>query len=285
MRFDYDGDWRGDNNWDNLQAGSSQAFVYYTALETETHWFLIYNLFHPRDYSDTCAPGMCHENDNEGLILAVRKDGSDNGKLDAMETLAHNRIFSYVANPRLRSGANTISGNVSFYQGRHPMIFVESGGHGILGLTPDQPYDPVADRFTASTGITLIAGDTPGKPVNANDRRVPYALLSIDRHWWDRREQPGLFDAPFSYRPVGPRPRARVPALLGTFLGRKHTANSARPFWAWYDSRLTKRGILAPGQWALDPAYSMTRTLNVPADVPWATDYIHNPYLAEPRAQ
>ena len=74
--FDFDGDWRGDNNWDALNEGASQAYVYYTVMETQTHWFLIYNLFHPRDYSDKCVAGSCHEDDNEGLILTVRQDGS-----------------------------------------------------------------------------------------------------------------------------------------------------------------------------------------------------------------
>ncbi|HYO84365.1 MAG TPA: hypothetical protein VES20_23375 [Bryobacteraceae bacterium] len=285
VRFDYDGDWRGDNNWDNLASGSSQAFVYYTAVETGTHWFLIYNLFHPRDYSDTCAPAMCHENDNEGLVLAVRKDGSRFGRLDAMETLAHNRIYSYVANDRLRRGANTISGTVRFHGGSHPMIFVESGGHGIFAVGPDQPYDPESDQFAGSTGITFVPAGAPGRPAHPNDRRVPYALLSIDQHWWHRRDQPGLFDAPFAYRPFGLRPLARVGGLRGSFLGRKHMPNSARPFWAWYDSRLAKRKILAPGQWALDPAYSMSQTLTIPNDEPWDLEYTHNPYLAEPPAR
>ena len=44
-RFDLDGDWRGDNNWDTAEAGSSQAYVYYAAMETDTHWFLIYIFF------------------------------------------------------------------------------------------------------------------------------------------------------------------------------------------------------------------------------------------------
>ncbi|MBM3746631.1 MAG: hypothetical protein FJW34_12615, partial [Acidobacteria bacterium] len=79
-RFDFDGDWHGDNNWETLEEGSSQAYVYYAAMETETHWFLIYNVFHPRDYSDRCVIGTCHENDNEGIILTVRKDGSAFGR-------------------------------------------------------------------------------------------------------------------------------------------------------------------------------------------------------------
>jgi hypothetical protein len=93
-RFDFDGDWRGDNNWDNLDAGSSQGYVHYAAVETATHVFLHYNFFHARDYSDNCVAGSCHENDNEGIILTVQKDGSEFGRLQVMETLA-NAVCEY----------------------------------------------------------------------------------------------------------------------------------------------------------------------------------------------
>jgi hypothetical protein len=67
-RFDFDGNWSGEDNWDSAPAGSSQAFVYYAGMETATHWFLVYSFFHPRDYAERCFLGTCHENDNEGLI-------------------------------------------------------------------------------------------------------------------------------------------------------------------------------------------------------------------------
>ena len=44
-RFDLDGDWRGDNKLGSCRDRSSQGYVYYAAMETSTHWFLIYNFF------------------------------------------------------------------------------------------------------------------------------------------------------------------------------------------------------------------------------------------------
>src|SRR5678815_5053534 len=50
--FDFDGDWRGDNNWNN--AGKKdfalKADIYYSVSETSTHYFIHYGVFHPRDY-------------------------------------------------------------------------------------------------------------------------------------------------------------------------------------------------------------------------------------------
>ncbi len=65
--------------------------------------------------------------------------------------------------------------------------------------------------------------------------------------------------------------------LPGSFLGRKHAANKAKPFWGWHDVRTQKRKVLATGQWALDPAYSVTRNLQFPADEEFSLRYVYHP--------
>ena len=113
-RFDYDGDWKGSNNWDDLETGSSQAFVHYAVMETETHWFLIFNFFHPRDYSDKCVAGTCHENDNEGMIMTIAKDGSAFGHPAVIETLAHNNVYSFASDRRIKDGVHNIDGGIEW---------------------------------------------------------------------------------------------------------------------------------------------------------------------------
>ena len=51
-RVNYDGDWKSGNNWDNFDdyRDSLYAYVYYYLVETETHYFIIYSIFHPRDW-------------------------------------------------------------------------------------------------------------------------------------------------------------------------------------------------------------------------------------------
>src|SRR5436190_2236526 len=50
--FDFDGDWRGDNNWINSDDRHFplKAYVYYSVAETRTHYFIYYAVFHTRDY-------------------------------------------------------------------------------------------------------------------------------------------------------------------------------------------------------------------------------------------
>ena len=280
-RFDFDGDWNGDNNWDNAETGTSQAYAYYAAVETGTHWFLHYNFFHPRDYSDNCIAGTCHENDNEGVILTVRKGEGEFGTLELMETLAHNNVYSYANDTRLRKGAHDIDAKIDFHDGHHPMVFLEAGGHGALGAgASNSSFSPSRVDFKAGTGITFVYKGVAERAAHGNDRNVGYDLIAIEDSWWARVKQDGVkaFDAPYVYQPFGNRPGAGQ-RYMGSFLGRKHGTNKAKPFWGWHDERTRRGKVLNTGQWALDPAYAVTKNITFPAAMPVDLNYIYNPYL------
>ncbi|MBL8215105.1 MAG: hypothetical protein JNK87_30580 [Bryobacterales bacterium] len=282
-RFDLDNDWIGDNNWDNAPKGSSQAYIYYQVFETATHWFVIYNGFHPRDYSDKCLIGSCHENDNEGMILTIQRDGSEFGKLVVMQTLAHDVIHNYTNERGVRPGVHSVAGSIEFQDGR-PVVFIEAGGHGMYGTTSGQyaRYNLAGDAFTLGTGITYVYKGAAERPKHLNDRKVGYDLLPMLSHWWARAgsdQNQRMFDVYQPYAPVGGRPGAALARMGTTFYGRKEAANKAKPFWGWHDNKTLKAKELAVGQWGLDPAYALTRMLKLPAEMPVALDYTYNPYL------
>ena len=284
-RFDYDGNWKGDDNWENLSKGSSQAFVYYAAMETETHWFLLYNFFHPRDYSDICIVGTCHENDNEGLILTVRKDGTEFGRLEVMETLAHNNIYTFTNDTSIQKGVHDIDGRLDLHEGVRPIIFIEAGGHGVFGSSYKASlFSAEKMDFTQNTGVTYIYKNRAERPKYANDRNVGYALLPIYDEWFPKGfretdEANETFENFFVYEPFGNRPRAKAKFISGAFKGRTASDNMAKPFWAWHDRRTRDKKVLNTGQWALDPAYAISVNLRFPADKPVSLRYIFNPYL------
>ncbi|BDC53034.1 hypothetical protein F183_A53490 [Bryobacterales bacterium F-183] len=282
-RFDYDGDWDGDNNWENLDQGTSQAYGYYAGVETSTHWFLHYNFFHPRDYSDNCVVGTCHENDNEGIILTVRKDGTEYGRLEVMETLAHNNVYSYTNLDALKKGAHDIDGKIDLYEGRRPIIFIEAGGHGILGSSGKaSTFNAARMEFNdKGTGMTFVYKGVAERAANGVARNVGYDLLPIEESWWARAGKGDfakMFDAAYVYQPYGNRPRGNG-NFLGSFLGRKYGANKAKPFWGWHDERTRRGKVLNTGQWALDPAYAVSKNLTWPANLPVDLNYSYNPYL------
>ena len=281
-RFDFDGDWQGDNNWDSTPTGTSQAYLYYAVMETRSHWFLVYSIFHPRDYYDICIAGTCHENDSEGLILTVAKDGSQYGYLQSMETLSHNNIYSYLSDKNVEGNIHGIDGKVEFYQS-HPVIFIESGGHGIYGSTDKHSnYDFKRDRFLASTGVTYIYKGKAQRPRYPNQRLVGYELLSTWEHLWalgrdTRHARSKTYADYFSYQPYGNRPTPLHSQIPGAFLGRKMGVNKAKPFWGWKDQHTDRNKILAAGQWGLDPAYAGSRNLKFPP--PFSLEYVFNPFL------
>jgi len=281
-RFDFDDNWRGDDNWRHADTGSSQAFVYYSVTETETHWFLLYNLIHPRDYSDRCVAGTCHENDSEGLVLTVAKDGSARGRLLAMETLAHNNVYSFRADARVQGNTHDLDGELELADGSHPVVFVESGGHGIYGTTSNYSrYRHSRETFSGGTGVTYVYKGRAESPRHPNDRNGGYELLSARLHFWNRAHPGGrgekAFDDYFTYQPFGGRPPAQYARLAGAFYGREQAENSAKPFWGWHDERSLREKTVARGQWGLDPAYAGAQNLRFPN--PYSLNYVYNPYL------
>ena len=127
------------------------------------------------------------------------------------------------------------------------------------------------------------------RPKHPNDRNVGYQLLPIYEHWWLRAHQGTAkggraFDAYYAYQPYGGRPRPKQAEIAGSFLGRKHGSNKAKPFWGWHDNRTRKKKLVATGQWGLDPAYSVSQNLRFPGR--FSQQYVYNPYLGigSPRA-
>ncbi len=285
-RFDYDGDWRGDNNWDNLGSGSSQAYVYYAIMETSTHYFLAYNFFHARRYGEDCA-SLCQENDNGGIVLAARKDGSRFGRPYILQALTQNSLYTYSSDNRIREGLHRVAGELKVWRESHPVVFIEAGPHGVYGAADPERSRFSAERmeFTASTGVLYHFGGAAARPAHPNDRDVSYELLPITDHWWGRAiTRDGLeartFDDYVRYAPYGNRPPAAADELASAFFGRKYFPNKARPFWGWHDATALARRVLAPGQWGLDPAYGVAATVKLPPGLPFSLDYLYNPFLS-----
>jgi len=107
IRFDFDGDWNGLNNWANFakrppadknKDTMARAFIYYSVVETETHYFISYCAYHAQDREPRCTDVECHENDLEGGVHMVRK-GPENGGMGALWMtmyLAHDNWFTYL---------------------------------------------------------------------------------------------------------------------------------------------------------------------------------------------
>ncbi len=257
-RVDFDGDWIGNNNWENQPTGDLSAHVYYSVIETETHYFLFYSLFHPRDYEPWCFPSLCHENDMESIQLVVRKDGNAWGALEAMETLAHNRIYLYVADYSVKPGYLRMQGKILREDGR-PVIYVETYGHGIYG-----------HRIKLKKGTVIYRPGEVGEVPEGTGEEVTYALVPIYDTLWQHRDEIGpgkLFDQAFEYRG----------AVLGAaFDGNDWGKDKANSPWGYPQALGTE---LSRGDWFLDPAKAFAYHATFPE--PFSRTYLFNPYLED----
>ncbi len=303
--FDFDGDWRGDNNWDNADKSSYplRAYVYYSVIETDTHYYVHYAVFHPRDYkgglfqswllaeavrqaqerlkgnlpSEAEDVALSHENDMEGCLVVAEKRGQDleDALVVYVETMAHNEFNQYRP-----PNEPTSIGYVIPVEGSHPVLFCEPKGHGLFAYTGRQ------NQLKDATRGVLIYHYTgePEDPEQARGDRVGYRLIPIYGTLWAqaRANASETFGESLDYGSVTVRvqengkaveKKHEVGTLGSAFLGVIGAANKARPPWGWFDYRERQR---PPGEWFFDPAGVIQRHFYA---FRLSAVYIHHPYL------
>jgi hypothetical protein len=265
-RANYDGDFISTNNWDNLGTFSTPSFAYYGVSESTTHFFIYYMMFHPRDWASSF--GEEHENDAEGALLFIRKDGSTFGKFEGMVTQAHGTFYLYrSASVGLAKGSTNrqvfvVSEPITAPEthGR-PLTYQESQGHGMYGCGTH-----VTNCVRADDGIVYVpsltsAGIPPAAIPNGQQVPVPYLLIDMTR--------PGDL---FSHR------NDTTTFVNGkTFVGDKSggcgngytntcATNSAGAIWGW------------DPVFSLDPAAFIRANFNFGSLTPPSSTYIRNDF-------
>lgn len=272
--FDFDGDWIGNNNWENQPIGDLSAYVYYSVIESKTHWFLFYSLFHPRDYTSEwlvdgrCKSG-CHENDLESIQLVVEKDGTPFGRLKALETLAHDSIYLYTFDRSVRSGFLTVTGPGVLEDG-HPVVYVEAFGHGIYGNKGASSSIHYLPRLFGGGTVTYRVGEQADVPENLKDGNVSYMLVPIYTTLWARRDSIGdgqTFNKPFEYW------GHVLPASIDGDTFGKDKANTP-----WGYNQATG-AVLNRGDWFLDPARAVA--FHASFEGKFSLEYLYNPFLTD----
>jgi hypothetical protein len=308
--FDFDGDWRGDNNWDN--AGNDRfklkGYIYYSVSETRTHYFIHYAVFHPRDYKGGPRRGpvlssalgraagmvgkrdptglldmatLAHENDLEGvLVVAEKGSGLSSSKPVLLETLKHNTFVSYTLGEKKIEGIPAAS-----LKGNSALIYVEPMGHGI------DAYFATPEQINGKEFVVYSFKGRAEDPEEVKEGSVGYDLVRIADTFWPRanpshRESKLMYGEFFDYgeviitiSAVGGRNvdrRVRLGKRGSAFLGRVGGSDKARPPWGWFDRR--KRGDDL-GTWFFDPAKVIKRNFSL--DDSFSTAYVNVPFWAQ----
>lgn len=120
---DYDQDWRTNNNWYNLRFFSIPMAMYYSVLESETHYFIGYYQYYPRYIG-----GSPRENDMTGILAVVRKGFGGPENLEMIVTYSNEKWRKW-------NGAKVrLDGN------GHPKVDVSLDTHEITILTTDRKW-------------------------------------------------------------------------------------------------------------------------------------------------
>jgi hypothetical protein len=303
--FDFDGDWRGDNNWAHAEDPRFplKAYVYYSVSETATHYFIHYAVFHAQDYkggregarlSQIIREGtrlgskydptglaeeitLAHENDMEGCLVVATKKGDDlkNATVSFVETLAHGKFLKFVAE------GSSVSGFRPFAtEGQQPQLYIEPKGHGIMadenGEKKSSHSDMLTYRFTGHAE----------NPEEKQEGTIGYELVSIYSTLWEHaHDAPNqTYGAAYKYSPLTVNvalkssqasTRKITEGSLGSaFRGSVGATNAARPPWSWFDKNDRTQ---PPGAWFFDPATTIKRHFNLSSD--FSVAYLSAPFI------
>lgn len=312
--FDFDGDWRGDNNWAN--AGNTdialKAFIYYSVAETATHVFLHYAVFHPRDYkggegrgailSELIRQGielggkydptglaeeatLAHENDMEGALVVVRKKNDDDlseWRVEFVETLQHNTFMRY------QTGE---SGKTVRLEDERPALYIEPKGHGIEAFVGDRRQTSRKDFLRYVYGANADSPDRVDAvcrdlETTQCEKSVSYELVPLLALWTKAKSEANeTYGVVFDYGQVSISTKLTQKAAsdkkfkIGkvgcAFLGKMGGVNMARPPWGWFDRERRDDPL---GQWFFDPAKVVKRDFGLNSNFP--TAYIRLPFWA-----
>lgn len=305
--FDFDGDWKGDNNWNNAEDRRYplRAYVYYAVFETRTHFFVHYAAFHPRDYkggerrgallSEAVRAGvslggqydptgrsneavLAHENDLEGALIVAEKDGEDytRARLVLVETLAHNNYLKYAPPGSPLSGGDSI-----MVEGVRPRLFVEPKGHGIESWRDDAAQHKVAENGF----LVYIFGAAAEEPEGKSNAAIGYELLPTYETFWPRarpgvnetygeQHDYGIVSAHFAQGSEDVLRHVRLGVMGSALNGKVGAANMSRPPWGWFDGQERDRPL---GEWFLQPAETIRRRWKLPES--FSTAYTYHPFL------
>jgi hypothetical protein len=259
-RFDFDGDWNGRNNWENLtDSRPLPAFVYFSVIETVSHYYFTYSLFHPRDYYRVSIPGINHENDLEGVLVVVEKQARGKLKPILVEAVSHGDIQFYSSEPSM-AGEN-LEGDAVF-EGDRVWIRAAAFKHPIHALQPSERIGSksVVDRFK---GVAQ-------EPRNVGDKDVGYDLRDVYTTLWAHRLSIG------SEQTFGEARTFMNGTYGAAFRGDNYKKNSANPPWQW-KAKIDGSSGLPPGTWFLDPARAM-RVHYPKQKTRFSLETIANPY-------
>ncbi len=257
----YDGDWSCLNNWENLRSGDLGAVVYYSVQETDTHYFIGYYFYHPRDDAEIWLDR--HENDLEGVMLAVPKSADGYLPPEYMYTQGHGNVYFYFdgGDGEMLNGSH-YGGSLARYAGEdRPHIYItpngtlKNCGHSVESAAGHSTYWSVG-----GSGVRYYYGREAQTPTTWNGafekNPCSYDLRPLQELWAFRN---------------GPYDGTGVFGSYGAFDGDNFGEDRANPPWGWRNKTIYGFG----GSFLSDPAWTINHAVSGAA---LSSSYTVNPF-------
>ena len=241
---DYDGNTDASDNWAHIDMPLN-AVVYWSVQRTETHYLIGYDFYHPRDDAEIWVDR--HENDLEGIMIAVPVSGEGFAQPTMMYTQAHGKLPFYYDEASLSMAAGSRYGGELLLDGDRPVVYItpngtlDAAGHSVESGKGHSTY-----FYVGNSGVRYYHGGVAEEPAtykgDYTDNRCSYQLVSLD--------------ALYSYR-NGPY-TGSIFAEYGAFNGDDWEKNAANPPWGWRNK--TEFGL--SGTFLTDPAWTFARAIS-----------------------
>ena len=314
-KYNLDGDWVAADNVDYIviDAVKVEPHVYYSVIETKSHFFIQYIFYWPYRYAETESNRF--GNDVSGAMVLVRK--SDEAPI-ALETYfkkdLDERSLSFVTTD---SGLITADGTFTshkfdgsyeeadLFPNGHYLAYLSAREHeSCLWLDENNNYMDgcVLNAGVKGTmkkielkykGAPTVIEKTGGKfPQELTD--VGYGISHLLESWWPRRNDVGdnkMWGSTYSYEPFvstifkdRPGIKEPMPSVFVDPIGN----DNGRPPWAWryYPQNGTTFYEMPRGVWFLDAAVHFkqrhdqgNKWAEFDGVSGWSIEYCYNPFF------
>lgn len=293
-RVNFDNNWRARDNKSKARLASTtlKASMYYSVVESKTHYFITYALYYPMRRDKNLD--LVHEHDFTGIVMVVDKA---------------TRSLKLVEGLKVDDGTDTIiaykpstsdvdgTGQPQFLEtfdvaelvdGRYPLM-VTSGSHEACNWVKSGPTVPAVCRHEArefsegpTDGVIMRPGAAQTFAMAVDNaqgiKEMQYELVPL-AELWARRSFVGtelLWEKISVYTPIEGRPATYTetePVIWPNRLVSDDELSFGKPPFAW----LKLASDTNQGQWLFDPAFLLQVRYNFG---PISAEYCVNPFLA-----
>jgi MYXO-CTERM domain-containing protein len=303
----FDGNYDPFDNAENADSGQHAltGSILYDVVETETHIYLLYSIFHPIDWNTTGI--IDHENDMEHVWVIVQKMANGTQEIVAVATQAHGELLAWSDTLPTVTGFSISPGELTL-EGEHPRVFVEPKGHGpaLCSFPGGLPLlNPINCNPDADEDLVIYRALQPGEPNNLTEPDTSGALVESGYSlvWgyesiWPLRAslrqdnaEPPLWEDPFTWIPTRNTDVDLMNNLpieptavsgLGSRMAGDEGGGAGTPPWGYLVSEdvLGLDTVGERGDWLLDPPSIHALVFDDPcASEPGFYNYLYHPYL------